>query len=259
MNFIVSASTDVGTVKKSNQDSLQVKVLTVGGEKMVFAVLCDGMGGLDKGELASASVVKAFDRWATERLPLLCGAGVTEAGIRAEWNHVLAEYNEKIKDYGKMSAIRLGTTAVALLLCKERYYIVNVGDSRVYEIAGCARVLTKDQTVVAREVELGRLTEEEAERDARRSVLLQCVGASDALCPDFFFGDMKKDAVYMLCSDGFRHEVRAEEIYAYLCPERMLCAEGMQENERALIALNKQRNERDNISVITIRTFETYC
>lgn len=255
MNFIVSASTDVGTVKKSNQDSLRVKVLTVGGEKLVFAVLCDGMGGLAKGELASASVAKAFDRWVTERLPLLCGAGLTDEGIRAEWNRIFTEYNEKIKEYGKKSAIQLGTTAVILLLCGERYYIGNVGDSRVYEIAQCARVLTKDQTVVAREVELGQLTAEEAERDARRSVLLQCVGASDAVYPDFFFGEMKKDAVYMLCSDGFRHEISGEEIYAYLCPERMLNAEAMQENERALIALNKQRNERDNISVITIRTF----
>ena len=82
MNFIVSASTDIGTVKESNQDSLQVKVLTVNGEKLVFAVLCDGMGGLAKGELASASVVKAFDRWAKERLPALCAAGVAEGGIR---------------------------------------------------------------------------------------------------------------------------------------------------------------------------------
>ena len=255
MNFIVSASTDIGTVKESNQDSLQVKVLTVNGEKLVFAVLCDGMGGLAKGELASASVVKAFDRWAKERLPALCAAGVAEGGIRTEWSRVFMEYNEKIKDYGKKSAIQLGTTAVVLLLYRGRYYIGNVGDSRVYEIVQNARVLTKDQTLVAREVEQGQLTEAEAERDARRSVLLQCIGASDMVYPDFFSGEMKKDAVYMLCSDGFRHEVSAEEIFAYFSPERMVSAETMQERERALIALNKQRNERDNISVITIRTF----
>lgn len=255
MNFIVSASTDVGTVKKNNQDSLRVKVLTINGEKLVFAVLCDGMGGLSKGELASASVVKAFDRWAMERLPSLCAAGTVGDGIRAEWSRVFMEYNEKIKDYGKKSAIQLGTTAVVLLLYRERYYIGNVGDSRAYEIMQEARVLTKDQTLVAREVEQGQLTEAEAERDARRSVLLQCIGASDMVYPDFFSGEMQKDAVYMLCSDGFRHEVSGEEIYAYFRPERMVSAETMQENERALIALNKQRNERDNISVITIRTF----
>lgn len=255
MNFIVSASTDIGTTKKSNQDSLRVKVLTIDGRKLVFAVLCDGMGGLEKGELASASVVNAFDRWAMGRLPLLCRAGMTEEFIQNEWNQIITEYNQKIKEYGKKSAIQLGTTAAVLLLDGEKYYIANVGDSRVYEISKQAQVLTKDQTVVAREVELGQLTEEEAERDARRSILLQCIGASDAVYPDFFFGKMQKDVVYMLCSDGFRHEISSAEIQTYLNPNQMLNAEVMQSNERKLIDLNKERQERDNISVITIRTF----
>ena len=86
-------------------------------------------------------------------------------------------------------------------------------------------------------------------------MLLQCIGASDSVYPDFFFGEVKKDAVYMLCSDGFRHEITSEEIYAYMNPDRMLSAEQMKENEVALINLNKQRQESDNISVITIRTY----
>lgn len=57
--------------------------------------------------------------------------------------------------------------------------IINVGDTRAYEIGDHVVLLTKDQTVVAREVELGNLTQVEAETDPRRSVLLQCVGASD--------------------------------------------------------------------------------
>ena len=61
--------------------------------------------------------------------------------------------------------------------------------------------------MVAREVELGHITPEEAEKDYRRSVLLQCVGASDQVYPDMFFGTTRLNAVYMLCSDGFRHEI----------------------------------------------------
>jgi len=116
-------------------------------------------------------------------------------------------------------------------------------------------LLTKDQTVVAREVELGNLTQVEAETDSRRSVLLQCVGASDEVYPDMFFGDTALNATYMLCSDGFRHEITEGEIYAYLNPTVMTDADGMQRNMEALIELNKQRRERDNISVVTIRTF----
>lgn len=255
MNYIVSASTDIGNVKNTNQDSLNVKVLSFGEEKLVFAILCDGMGGLEKGEVASANVVYAFHRWVTEALPMLCATGITDADIRREWTDIITSYNEKLKLYGKKCAVNLGTTVAVLLLTKERYYIVNVGDSRVYEIYENAVSLTKDQTVVAMEVEQGKITAEEAKEDSRRSVLLQCVGASDAVYPDFFFGTPKHNAVYMLCSDGFRHEISGEEIFSYFEPARMINAEIMKENELTLIDLNKQRGERDNISVITIRTF----
>ena len=70
-----------------------------------------------------------------------------------------------------------------------------------------------------------------------------------------FFGDTALNATYMLCSDGFRHEITEGEIYAYLNPTVMTDADGMQRNMEALIELNKQRRERDNISVVSIRTF----
>lgn len=82
----------------------------------------------------------------------------------------------------------------ALLLTKDRYYIINVGDTRAYEITDRVMMLTKDQTLVAREVELGLLTDEEARVDSRKNILLQCVGASDDLYPDLFFGDTKVNA-----------------------------------------------------------------
>ena len=255
MNYIVSASTDIGNIKNTNQDSLNVKVLSYGEEKMVFAILCDGMGGLEKGEVASANVIHAFHQWVIESLPNMCAGGITDEDICKEWTDIITTYNEKIKLYGRKLATSLGTTVAALLITSTRFYIVIVGDSRVYEIYQNAHPLTKDQTVVAMEVEQGKITAEEAETDSRRSVLLQCVGASDMVYPDFFFGTPKKDAVYMLCSDGFRHEISGQEIFSYFQPARMISAESMKENELMLIALNKQRQERDNISVITIRTF----
>lgn len=255
MNYIIAASTDIGNVKTTNQDSYGARVLTTPLGKMVFAVLCDGMGGLEKGEVASATVVNAFLRWADQRLPALCAEGLTDAAIREEWTHVVTEYNSKIQLYGKSLGVRLGTTATVILITDQRYFILNVGDSRAYEIQFNVRVLTKDQTVVAREVEQGLLTPEQARTDPRRSVLLQCIGASDAVYPDFFFGRTMKDAVYMLCSDGFRHEITPEEIFAYLQPAQMLSAEGMQANMDTLIAMVKQRQERDNITALTVRTF----
>lgn len=255
MDFIVSAVTDTGIVKTTNQDSYRVRIYHTPQGKMVFAVLCDGMGGLAKGEVASASVVNAFCKWADKRLPILSQSQIFDHDIRKEWTETVLEYNSKIQNYARSCSTNMGTTVTAILLTEKRYYIINVGDTRVYEIGNQPIMLTRDHTVVAHEVELGRITEEEAEKDSRRSVLLQCVGASDTVSPDLFFGNTKLNTVYMLCSDGFRHEISKEEMAQYLNPSVMLNAEGMKHNMEALIALNKQRQERDNISVISIRTF----
>ena len=255
MNFIVSASTDVGNVKKVNQDCMNVQLLERNGQQLVFAILCDGMGGLQKGELAGASVVHAFRRWKEEKLPLLLMAGFQDNDIRQDWTGIITECNEKIKNYGRMNGFSLGTTATILLLLQGRYYVANVGDSRAYEIQNQVVQITKDQSVVAREIEMGHLSPEQAETDPRRSVLLQCIGASEEVYADFYFGTPREDAVYMLCSDGFRHKLSVGEMQTMLAPGCMNSAEEMQENERAAIQLVKERGERDNITVVTIRTY----
>lgn len=255
VNFIISAATDVGLVRPSNQDSFGARAYTTKLGKVVLAVLCDGMGGLAKGEVASWTVVNAFFKWADRKLPFLCETEITDSAIRSDWTGIAAECNEKIKAYAASNRIRMGTTLTAILLTEDRYFLINVGDTRAYEITNAARLLTKDQTLVAREVELGHLTAEQARRDSRQNVLLQCIGASESVYPDMFFGDTRPHAVYMLCSDGFRHEITAEEIWQCLNPDVMRTADEMKRNMNILIELNKERKERDNITVVTVRTF----
>lgn len=255
MNFIISANTDIGLTKSTNQDSLSVMVLNTVCGRMTFGILCDGMGGLEKGEVASASVIKAFRNWVTTELPKLCEASLEDAIIRQQWEQIITEQNQRIKAYGARHGVRLGTTVVVMLLTQYRYYILNVGDSRAYVLTNDIQQLTSDQTYVAREVAMGHMTEEEAEHDSRRNVLLQCVGASDEVYPDMFFGDIQTNAVYMLCSDGFRHEITPDEIFEKLQPGVLFDEYAMQNNAQFLIDLNKQRQERDNISVALVRTF----
>ena len=255
MNFIISANTDVGIVKDTNQDGLTAMVLNTPQGRMAFCALCDGMGGLEKGEVASATLVTAFRNWALNDLPGLCDHALEDAVIRTQWERIIDQQNRSIKAYGARQGVRLGTTAVVMLLTQTRYYILNVGDSRAYELTTSIRQLTSDQTFVAREIALGHMTPEQAAVDSRRNVLLQCVGASDEVYPDLFFGDVAHDAVYMLCSDGFRHEITAEEIYEKLQPGVLFDDYTMQRNSVSLIELNKQRRERDNISVVLVRTF----
>ena len=97
------------------------------------------------------------------------------------------------------------------------------------------------------------MTPEEARVSPQRNVLLQCVGASGVIVPDFYVGEYKRDQVFMLCSDGFRHVISPSEFYERLNPFRMRTERSMQENAVYFTELNKARNESDNISVVLIR------
>lgn len=255
MNFLVAAHSDVGIKKSTNQDSLCIKTANTDFGKVVFAVIGDGMGGLSKGELASATIVKAFSDWFIEDFPKLLYGGLQEEFIRSQWETLAFDKNEKLMDYGKGQGVNIGTTVTVMLIAKNRYYIFNIGDTRAYEISNTISQITKDQTVVGREVERGNMTLEQAKIDPRRNVLLQCVGASEVIQPDFFTGEIKENAVYMLCSDGFRHEITEKEIFENFYPEVLTDENIMKTKAIYLVELNKQRLEQDNISVALIRTF----
>lgn len=213
------------------------------------------MGGLEKGELASASLVKAFSKWFEQELPIIFSSQNREAQLLNSWDHLIKEMNYKIGIYGIDKKIRLGSTLTAILFLSEEYYIAHVGDSRVYELHEYTIQLTKDQTLVQREVDEGILTLEEAEKDRRRSILLQCVGSTDEVIPVYLKGKTEKDAVYVLCSDGFCHMIDENEIYHNLKPEIMQEEKDMESNIRKLIQMIKERGEQDNISAIAIRTW----
>ena len=96
MNFIVTGNTDIGLTKSTNQDSLFIRVFNTQQGKMVLAVICDGMGGLQKGEVASASVIRAFEEWSRLSLPELSKNFIADVDIRTQWGQVIKEQNNKI-------------------------------------------------------------------------------------------------------------------------------------------------------------------
>ena len=256
MDFIISGRTDIGDVKDVNQDSFNVMTLKTKLGRMVFAVVCDGMGGYTGGEIASASVVNAFRNWVITRLKDMCDDGsLNESQIKKEWNDIANYFSQKLKEYGVENGMKPGTTLAAILITQTKFYVINIGDSRVYEIANKLRRLTEDQTLVAAEVREGKLTEEEAELDERRNILLWGIGVTERLYPEFRVENVKSNAVYMVCSDGFRHEISNEEIYQNLHPDVLLNENIMNRQIDYLINTVKRRNEEDNITCVVIRTF----
>ena len=252
MRFVATADTDIGIVKKTNQDSVLIKHASVDGEEILLGVICDGMGGLAKGELASATVIRAFSRWFEEELPIELNDMHMEV-VGSKWSLMLKELNAKILRYSKDNGIDgVGTTFTGILLYKDRYVIAHVGDTRVYHIGSSLSQLTTDQTFVAREISRGTMTPEQAKVDKRRNLLLQCVGASKVVDPQVICGAIEKGA-YMLCSDGFRHEISEAEIYESFNPINLMNKNAMHNNSKYLIEQVKMRGERDNISVLLIK------
>ena len=251
MRYMVTADTDVGISKSTNQDSVLIKHASTELGEVLLAIVCDGMGGLSKGELASATVIREFARWFDEDLPWEL-INLNMQVIGGKWALMLKDLNMKILEYGTALGTSLGTTFSGILFVDNQYVIAHVGDTRVYQISSSLNQLTTDQTFVAREISRGTMTVEQAKTDKRRNLLLQCVGASKNVEPQVICGTAEKGA-YMLCSDGFRHEITEMEMYESLNPINFMNKSAMHNNAKYLIEQVKSRQEKDNISVVLIK------
>lgn len=254
MNVLTAAHTDIGNKKATNQDSYLLKIAETSVGTVVLAVICDGMGGLSKGEVASASVINAFSDWFEQELPYQLTANPLDA-IQSSWERIVQEQNIRIAAHGQKVNIQLGTTLTALLIIDEKFLLIgHVGDTRVYRMNDQQmEVLTEDQTVVGREVRRGTLTPEQAKTDPRKNVLLQCIGASRIVEPSYVTGQPAAGEVFMLCSDGFRNKLTDNEIFTQFSPRMLVDEARMEQKAKEMVDLNKQRQETDNITVMLIK------
>lgn len=253
MEMIASYFTDAGNVKTINQDSLSAKIVNSPKGKIAFAVICDGMGGLEQGERASKEVVLAFNNWFhTDFATMVASDNVSAELIYSQWQKHIDMVNQRILEYSETKNVTMGTTLTALLIYQQRYYYCHVGDSRLYKVAADLQMLTMDHTLVAEEVRMGLLSEEEAKDDPRRSILLQCVGASTVIEPQMNMGNITEDTTFVMCSDGLIHKITAEELTEKFCPHNLNDKEGITDCCKTLVELAMSRGERDNITVIGI-------
>ncbi len=253
MKVITSYYTDVGKVKTTNQDSMAVEIVNSPKGRIVFAMVCDGMGGLEQGELVSKEVVLSFKQWFDkEFVAMVADDSVTEHSICEEWKKTICSVNQKLMNYGTKHGKQIGTTLTMLLICQEDFYLCHVGDSRVYRVTKELAILTQDHTVVGNELRMGRITRKQAEHDPRRNMLLQCVGASAFIQPQMMKGRVTEETTFILCSDGFVHCLSSEEIYHKFRPEALQNKEDVAKACRSLSRLVMERGERDNITVIGI-------
>ena len=254
MNFFTAVHTDIGIKKSTNQDSALVMEAETDIGNVLLTVICDGMGGLAKGEVASSAVIWEFSQWFEKQLPAILSLNDPKDRIFSSWEKIVYACNENIASYARRNSVSMGTTLVAMLFAGNTYYIINIGDSRAYSLTDGLQLLTKDQTYVQREMDMGRMTVEEARVSPQRNVLLQCIGASELIQPDFFTGEIRQNQSFMLCSDGFRHVISEAEIFDNLNPVVADSESVMLDRCIYLTELVKSRMERDNITVALVKT-----
>lgn len=249
MRYFAGAYTDIGNSRESNQDSFCIlRAKSPARGNVLMAVVCDGMGGLSKGEVASGTVVTAFSDWFVKDLSMR----VSECSLKQVagiWTEMLHGLNDRLSDYGRAEEIRVGTTFSGLLLIGQEYLWVHVGDSRIYLLReGETRQITSDHTVANRE----RAKRPDGPLDRRRgNMLTQCVGASMNLKPDWGTGKLRQMDRFLLCSDGFYHRLEPEDIQSRMG--------GQMESEAELTALCRdlsrkmmERGEKDNVTAAMI-------
>jgi protein phosphatase len=244
----VSMRTDQGRVRDHNEDFV-ASHLPSGPEEALRSghlyIVADGVGGSDAGEVAS--------RFATERTihHYLANNDAADWGERLRQSMLAANAELRQLSGTQYEGLRMATTMVAAVLHDDQVTLANVGDSRGYHWRdGVIRQITKDQSLVARLLEEGAITEQEAANHPRKNVILHSLGSESAPQIDLYEVDLLPGEILVLCSDGLTRHVSDNEIAS------TIGALPATEATEKLIQLANSRGGEDNISVAVLSVGE---
>lgn len=256
------ALTDRGRTRDHNEDTFLVADLGTGpairesrsqdltlGERGALYLVADGMGGAAAGEVASemaATEIHRYliDTWRSDKQ-------TSEAKFAARLRESVELANLQIHNYAREHPeVRgMGTTATVAAIWHDRLYIAQIGDSRGYLVRnGEARQLTRDQSLTQRLVDVGELTEEEAEASERRNIILQALGPDAIVKVDLSWQSLQQGDVLIICSDGLSNLVRRDDIAKAVSEEPDVAGVC-----HRLVTLANERGGPDNITVVAVR------
>lgn len=250
MKFEVAACTDIGRRKDLNQDSYWVWRIRKNESEMIFAILCDGMGGLDAGEAASGFVVRAFREWVQSDF-LRQISFLNMDSDQSFWRSWVQKTHSRLQTWADRNEKRTGTTMTALVMNETKIQVCHAGDTRLYCVAGKVRKMTEDHTLAEWRRKSGL---DPADAD---HILMQGIGAFSGADPDFFQADRQHGACYLLCSDGFYHSATENELKRLFAFSRRKNRQRLAKACFRQMEKNLHRGETDNMTVIVIGVSET--
>lgn len=268
----VAGRTDVGQRRRENQDAFLVADLTerdggglllepdvetgspVTGEitlgpKGALCLVADGMGGAAAGGVASNVAVACIHDelqrlWMQDRVS-------TPQHFATRLKEAVEASNARIHETSMADARYrgMGTTATAVGILDSFLFVAQVGDSRAYLVRhGEAIQLTRDQSYIQHLVDVGSMTEEEAERSDHRNMILQALGTAPYVDVDLTYQEIRRGDIVLVCSDGLSKVVTREELSDFASRNGdpgALCD--------ALVDLANLRGGPDNVTVVAAR------
>lgn len=258
-SYTIFTDTDTGPKRRHNEDACYPAPKTtvqVAAKAAALAIVCDGVGGQERGEVASQLAVETLVKGVSNLSlnsnsnPLACSQALTQAVCTA--NDAISSRNDS---ENRQERRRMGTTLVLALARAQQMYLAHVGDSRAYWIApeGCYQV-TVDDDLASREVHLGYLLYRDAIHCPNSGALLQALGMGSAasLYPSVQRLIVDGEALFLLCSDGLSDGDRVEQYWESELAPILSGERDVETAGRRLLEIANQQNGHDNVTVALI-------
>lgn len=235
--------TDTGMCRSENQDTFSVTAFkSPRGGELLLAVVCDGMGGVKGGAVASSLCAETFSAYlAAHATPTRT---VTQRAALTAANR--AVYKRAREDDGALNS--MGTTLVSALASERSVTLLSVGDSRAYLYRdGMLLPLTHDHSYVQQMMDAGMMTAEEASRSPYRNIITRAVGVSASVKGDVIRLAWREGDRILLCTDGLTGCVKADEICSILAQDETLF-----DMAHELVGAANSRGGEDNITALLL-------
>lgn len=238
----VYSKSDVGLVRQSNQDACKIGIFP---DHYAWAVVCDGMGGANGGNIASSIAVDRI----SEQIVASYHEGISDNSIKNLITSAIFNANLAVHDKasGNAELSGMGTTVVTAIVSHSIAHIAHAGDSRAYLITSNGiRQLTTDHSMVQEMVDNGDITEQQARKHPQKNIITRALGVEASIQIDYCENEMNPGDFLLICTDGLTNYVDAEQIYQL---SKELDANALTDK---LIALAKDGGGGDNITVAIV-------
>jgi len=248
----VAKISDIGQIRERNEDSyLAIDVALQDDDGLVplgLYIVADGMGGHQKGEVASSLAIQVSAHHIMQDVFLPFLSNNEQDSSRRPVNEALIQSVQAANLAVYEQVPEAGTTLTMALVFGHKAYIAHVGDSRAYIFdQATLRQITKDHSLVARLVELGQATPEEALTHTHRNVLYRAIGQAGSLEVDTYLQPFPVGSCLLLCSDGLWGMVSDEEL-----ADILTCAPTPQLALEQMVAAANHRGGDDNITAVLV-------